>query len=347
MKTFHIEAPSKQLDAALTEKINLKTKPLGALGVLEQIAFQVGKIQQTLSPQLNNPTIIVFAGDHGIAEEGVVNPYPQAVTAQMVYNFVQGGAAINAFSQLNNIKLEVVDAGVAHDFDPSLPIIHTKIAYGTANYRLQKAMTDAQRDIAIKAGAIIVKSAFEQGSNMIGFGEMGIGNTSAAALLMSYFTQAPIEDCTGAGTSHNNDLLQRKIEVLKSVQAFHANITSPLDALATFGGFEIAMMVGAILQAAELKMVIVIDGFIVSTALLTALALYPAVIEYCVFAHTSHENGHQALLRNLAVKPLLQLDLRLGEGTGAALAMPLIQAAVAFLNNMSSFAEAKVSNIES
>ncbi|ATL46229.1 nicotinate-nucleotide--dimethylbenzimidazole phosphoribosyltransferase [Chitinophaga caeni] len=342
---FNISTPGVEIQAALQDKINQKTKPIGALGKLENIALQVGCIQQSLNPQVRKPCILVFAADHGIAAEGVVNPYPQSVTAQMVYNFIEGGAAINVFTHLHQIDLKVIDAGVAHHFDPGLPITHAKLAYGTKNYRHEPAMSKDECVSAIQKGAELAREMALKGSNTIGFGEMGIGNTSAASLLMSALCHEDIETCTGAGTSHTGEILQQKITVLKEVQSKHAEINGTLDILATFGGFEIAMMVGAMLAAAEQKMILVIDGFIVSTALLVASKLFPGVLHYCIYAHTSDEKGHRVLLDYLGAEPLLQLNMRLGEGTGAALAIPLIQSAVAFLNQMSSFESAKISNI--
>ncbi len=331
------------LEAKLQKKINLKTKPLGALGTLETLAFQIGCIQQTENPKIENPTIVVFAGDHGIAKKGEVNPFPQEVTAQMVYNFVNGGAAINVFSNTNNIQLKIVDAGVNHSFEKHFDIIDAKIDFGTKNYQEEPAMTPEQCQTAIKRGSDIVLKINKKGCNTIGLGEMGISNTSSASLLMSYFTNIPISECVGSGTGLDNNGISKKQHILSG--AFNTyQPKGSLEALATFGGFEIAMLCGAILKAAELKMIVVIDGFIVTSALLAAQAMNPNVMEYCVFAHNSNEQGHQKMLHFLNAKSLLSLGLRLGEGTGAALAMPLLKASVNFLNNMASFESAGVSN---
>ncbi|RAJ85835.1 nicotinate-nucleotide--dimethylbenzimidazole phosphoribosyltransferase [Chitinophaga dinghuensis] len=335
---------SNVLREALQEKIDQKTKPPGSLGKLEQVALQAGLIQETLEPKITNPAIIVFAGDHGIAAEGLVNPFPQAVTTQMVYNFLKGGAAINVFCRQQQLALRIVDAGVNHEFAGHPGLRDRKIALGTKNYLHQPAMSLEQLQLALDAGAAEVAALHQEGCNTIGFGEMGIGNTSSAALLMSHFTGIPIDNCAGIGTGTNPQQLAQKKAVLRQVQAKHGAPASPMQALAAFGGFEVAMICGAIQKAAELKMIIVIDGFIVSAALLAAAAMQPAVTGYCVFAHCSNENGHQAMLQQLKVAPLLQLDMRLGEGTGAALAIPLIQNAVAFLNEMASFNSAQVSN---
>ncbi|WP_143308002.1 nicotinate-nucleotide--dimethylbenzimidazole phosphoribosyltransferase [Chitinophaga vietnamensis] len=343
---MHIEiAPiSQELRAALQEKIDQKTKPPGSLGKLEQVALQAGLVQQTLSPVLQQPAIVVFAGDHGIAAEGLVNPFPQAVTAQMVYNFLNGAAAINVFCRQHQLQLSVVDAGVNHEFAAHPLLKNRKIGMGTQNFQHRPAMSEEQCKRAMEAGAAEVRELHEKGCNIIGFGEMGIGNTSAAALLMSHFTGVPIDECVGIGTGSNAQQLTQKKAILRQVMAFHPAPPTAMLALATFGGFEIAMTCGAILQAAALRMLVVIDGFIVTSALLAAASMHPAVKDYCIFAHCSEEKGHKAMLQHLGCVPLLQLDMRLGEGTGAALAIPLIASAIAFLNEMASFNSAQVSN---
>jgi nicotinate-nucleotide--dimethylbenzimidazole phosphoribosyltransferase len=331
---------------SILNKINNKTKPLNALGFLEDIALQVAIIQQTETPQITKPTIVVFAADHGIAANGLVNPFPQAVTAQMVLNFANGGAAINVFCKQNNINLHVVDAGVNFVFEKSLPILHHKIAMGTAPYNLGPAATIAQINQAFSAGELIVENIFNLGCNTIGFGEMGIGNTSSAALIMHYYTQLSISLCVGRGTGANDELLTQKTKILEAVSTFFNFANSeilPKDLLCKIGGFEIAMMAGAYLKAAEQNMVIVVDGFIATSALMIAHAINKNILSHCIFAHCSNENGHKNMLTYFNATPVLNLNLRLGEGTGAALAMPIIQNAVAFLNNMASFEAAGVS----
>jgi nicotinate-nucleotide--dimethylbenzimidazole phosphoribosyltransferase len=331
----------------LLHKINRKTKPVGALGMLEEIALQVGLIQNTLSPVIINPQIVVFAGDHGIAATGKVNPYPQIVTAQMILNFVNGGAAINVFCKQNTIGLTVVDAGVNFDFETSLPIVHAKIKHGTNDYSTDNAMSADEAIAAIEQGKEIVEQIFENGCNTIGFGEMGIGNTSSASLIMHHYLGIPMKDCVGRGTGTNDEQLQLKLQILEAVSSFHQlhlKEFTVVDLLSKVGGYEIAMMAGAYLKAAEQKMIIVVDGFIATAALLIARETDPSIINNCVFAHCSDENGHRSILNYLTAKPLLQLGMRLGEGTGAALAIPLIQSAVNFLNEMASFESAGVSN---
>lgn len=342
MVQFEIPPVSRVLEAALRHKIDQKTKPLGALGKLEQIAVEVGLIQNTLAPTLNKPIIMVFAGDHGIVKEGV-SPYPQEVTMQMVMNFLNGGAAINIFSRQHGIRLRVVDAGVNHQFSPHPELVDAKIDYGTRNFLVEPAMTEAQCVAAIHRGALLVKQESMNGCNTIGFGEMGIGNTSSATLIMSQLCGVPVAECVGRGTGLDDAGLAHKRQVLEQAASHHAGNLEPLDVLATFGGFEIAMMTGAMLQAAQSGMVLLIDGFIVSAALLVAVKICPTVLDYCVFSHRSNEAGHQRLLEYLKAEPLMGLDMRLGEGTGAAVAYPLLVSAVNFLNEMASFESAGVS----
>jgi len=338
---FVIPPLNSTLRAALQTKIDQKTKPLGSLGQLESLALQVGLCQNSLTPSLNKPCVLIFAGDHGIVESGV-SAYPQTVTAQMVANFLDGGAAISVFARQHDIELLIVDAGVNADLSPHPKLIDAKIDKGTRNFSTQPAMTAEECTKAMQAGADQVLRQYESGCNCIGFGEMGIGNTSSAAMLMHRLTGLSLVRCVGRGTGLNDGQLQHKVVVLQRALNKHKDATDPLDVLATFGGFEIAMMVGAYLKAAELGMLILVDGFIAGTALLVANKLHPHVLDYCVFSHVSSEQGHQALLNQFNAKPLLNLELRLGEGSGIALAYPLLQSAVVFLNEMATFAEAGV-----
>jgi nicotinate-nucleotide--dimethylbenzimidazole phosphoribosyltransferase len=339
----------EDFEQQLRQKIDNKTKPLGALGQLEEIALQIGHIQQTLSPKISNPHIIVFAGDHGIAQTELVNPYPQAVTAQMVLNFLNGGAAINVFCRQHQIALKIVDAGVNHKWEDTIQhgdFINSKVSYGTRNYLDEPAMSEAEAKKAIEEGKRIVNHIILQGCNTVGFGEMGISNTSSASLIMSVLLQLPIKECVGKGTGTTDSQFVLKKYVLQKVAdkyklGEYAN--NPIQLLSLVGGFEIAMMVGAYLQAAENRVLIIVDGFIATAALLVAHKINKEVLNYCIFAHASDEQGHEKMLDFLQAKPLLKLSLRLGEGTGAALAMPLIQSAVAFLNHMASFESAGLS----
>lgn len=327
------------LESALNDAINHKTKPLGSLGRLEQLALQIGLIQQTTNPVLRDPAIIVFAADHGVVAEGI-SAFPQDVTWQMVENFLSGGAAINVFARQNNIELQIVDTGVNHEFGQKNGLIQRKVAPGTRNFAQQPAMTPEQCQMAIQNGRALVAAL---PGNVLGFGEMGIGNTTAAAALMHKLTSLPVADCVGAGTGLSADGIRHKQKVIEAAVALHAGVSEPLDVLTCFGGFEIATMAGAMLEAAARRKVLLIDGFIVSSALLVAARLQPDILDYCVFSHQSDESGHARLLQALKVNPVLKLDLRLGEGTGAALVYPMVQAAVNFLNQMATFGSAQVS----
>jgi nicotinate-nucleotide--dimethylbenzimidazole phosphoribosyltransferase len=383
--SFNIKPVSSALKADLKTKIDQKTKPLGALGQLENLALKIGLIQNTLTPRLSKPTLLIFAGDHGIVASGV-SAYPQTVTAQMVANFLAGGAAISVFARQHGLELLIVDAGVNADLPNHPHLINAKIANGTKNFLTEAAMTASQCETAMQRGAELVRQQWDKGCNCIGFGEMGIGNTSSAALLVHCLAEIHLVQCVGRGTGLDDSQLQHKQDVLQQALNFHEvliplilfdsakesvrpahhernqpptvrpepveghkqnspKITEPLDVLATFGGFELAMMVGAYLKAAELGMLIMVDGFIATAALLVAYKLNNNVLDYCVFSHVSSEQGHQALLATLNAKPLLNLDLRLGEGSGIALAYPLIQSAVLFLNEMATFADAGVDQL--
>jgi nicotinate-nucleotide--dimethylbenzimidazole phosphoribosyltransferase len=330
------------LAALLDHAINHKTKPTGSLGQLEAVARQIGLIQQSTQVELVKPAILVFAADHGIVAEGI-SAYPQSVTWQMVENFLADGAAINVFARQNGCALHIVDAGVHHDFGPRQGLTDRKIGPGTRNFAFEAAMTRAQCVDAIKAGMALVDQI---DGNVIGFGEMGIGNTTSAAALMHALTRIPVADCVGAGTGLSVEGILHKQRVIEAAVAHHAatNVADMevLDVLATFGGFEIAMMAGAMLKAGERRMVLLIDGFIATSSLLVAARLQPALLDYCIFSHCSDEAGHRQLLDHLGARALLQLDLRLGEGTGCALALPLLHAAVNFLRQMATFDSAQV-----
>ncbi|MCV2366548.1 nicotinate-nucleotide--dimethylbenzimidazole phosphoribosyltransferase [Roseateles oligotrophus] len=342
MQNLIPQIPSLQdltLTAALQRSIDGKTKPLGSLGQLESLMLRIGLILGSETPVLREPQLMVFAGDHGLARRGV-SAYPSDVTWQMVENFLAGGAAVSVLARQHGLSLTVVDAGVAHDFAPRPGLVIAKVAAGTADSSEQPAMTADQCATAIAAGKSLLA---QRPGNALLLGEMGIGNTSSAALLLARLQNFPIERCTGRGTGLDDAALQRKIETLGAVLQRHAEATEPLQALAALGGFEIAMMVGAVLQAALERRVIVVDGFIASAAVLVAARLQPAVLERCVFAHRSMESGHRLMLEALGAEPLLDLGMRLGEGSGAAMAWPLLESACLVLREMASFESAGVS----
>jgi len=327
------------LAARLDHLIDDKTKPRGSLGVLERLARQIGLIQRSERPAVRQPAIVVCAGDHGVTAEGI-SAYPQSVTWQMVENFLAGGAAINVFARQHDCALHIVDAGVNHQFGPRAGLTDRKVAPGTANFCVQPAMSRAQCEQAMQHGMDLVASL--QG-NVLGFGEMGIGNTTAAAALMAAFTGIAVRDCVGAGTGLDAQGIEHKRVVIERALQLHRDATDPLARLAALGGFEIAFIAGAMLGAAAQRRVLVIDGFIVTSAVLVASALQPALLDYCVFSHCSDEAGHRRMLDHLGARALMQLELRLGEGTGSALALPLLRSATAFLAEMATFSSASVS----
>jgi len=327
------------LATRLQHLLDNKTKPVGSLGLLERLAQRIGLILGSEAPVLQSPQLVVYAGDHGLAARGV-SAYPSDVTWQMVENFLSGGAAVSVLARQHGIGLTVVDCGVRHDFAPRPGLVLNKIAAGTADALEGPAMSAAHCRVALASGAALVT---DLPGNALLLGEMGIGNTSAASLLLSRLAGLDIADCTGAGTGLDAEAVQRKIGILRQVLARHPDATDPLAALAAFGGFEIATMVGSVLQAAQERRVIVVDGFIASAAVLVAAALQPVVLQRCVFAHRSGERGHALMLVHLKAEPLLDLGLRLGEGSGAALAWPLLASACAILREMASFEAAGVS----
>lgn len=341
MLRFNLEKPKDEVRTYLQDKIDNLTKPKGSLGVLEELAMQIGWIQQSLNPKLTNPCHIVFAGDHGIAAEGV-SPSPQEVTYQMILNFWAGGAGVNFLSRQHGFDLKIVDAGVNFDFEQEDPIINKKIRKSTRNYLHEAAMTREEMELAIKYGAECVQDCFNQGCNIISFGEMGITNTSSSSLWATYLTDIPLKDCIGAGCDHTGNIINHKYKVLSQSMANYKGDSSVEDIIRYFGGYEMVMTVGAMLKAAELKMIVLVDGFIMTNCMLAASKLYPDVLHYAIFGHQGDEAGHKLVLRYLNAKPVLNLGFRLGEGTGALCAYPIMDSAVRMINEMNSFKEIKV-----
>ena len=328
------------LSARLQHVIDHKTQPLGSLGRLESLALQLGLILRSERPELNAAQAVVFAGDHGLAARGV-SAFPPDVTWQMVENFLAGGAAISVLARQHGLALTVVDAGVTKDIAPRPTLQLRKVAHGTADCSRGPAMTAAQCEQALRQGADVVRGL---PGNAVLFGEMGIGNTSSAALIMSRLTGLPLAQCVGRGTGLDEPAVQRKLAILQEALLANAEARAPLAVLQAFGGFEVAMMCGAMLEAAAQGRVIVVDGFIATSALLVAHALQPRVLQRCVFSHQSDESGHARMLSHLGAEPLIKLDLRLGEGSGAALAWPLLESACRVLREMASFESAGVSS---
>lgn len=343
---FKITKPDEAIKEKLIDKINNLAKPKGSLGMLEEIALQVGLIQQTLSPKLNHPHNILYAADHGVVVEGV-SFSPKEVTWQQIENFLKGGAGINFLCRQHGFQLKIVDAGVDFDFPDGCGVIDLKVAKGTKNYVYEPAMTMEQMELAIDRGAQVVRQSYEQGCNVVSFGEMGIANTSSSSLWMHYFTEIPLKECIGAGSGLSNRGVEHKYKVLKRAvdnyeQNYKGKSSSVLEVISYFGGLEMVMAVGGMLQAADLKMTIIIDGFIMTNCILAAKQLYPNVMDYAVFGHVGDETGHKRVLEALGAKPILNLGLRLGEGSGAICAYPIIDSAVRMINEMDSFAGASV-----
>lgn len=339
----------------IIQQINNKTKPLGALGDLEKVASQLALIQQNEEHNQNNqgieiklskPSILVFAGDHGIAAQGV-SIAPSEVTQQMVLNFLAGGAAINCFCRANDIDFKIIDAGIKTEITPTPEnLIVQRIQAGTQDFSITSAMSVEQANQAIQLGFVLTQSIIDQGCNLIGFGEMGIANTSSASALLSAFTGMEVKETVGLGTGISNQQLTTKLTCIeKALARLSVTEMKPDEILAELGGFEIAQIVGAILAAAQRQKTIVIDGFIVTVAALIATRIQANAPDYMIFSHSGDEKAHQTVLGELNAKPLLKLGLRLGEGTGAALAMPLIKCAAEFFNNMATFDSAAVEKV--
>jgi nicotinate-nucleotide--dimethylbenzimidazole phosphoribosyltransferase len=330
--------PIVPLDAALVERLRARVdamaKPPGSLGRLEDLAVQTGAIQGRDDPRVGAVRAYVFAGDHGLNAEGV-SAYPSAVTAAMVGTFLAGRASVNALASACDVEVRVVDAGVDADLAASPGLIDAKVRRGTRNAAVEPALTAAELEVALTRGVAFGRAAAEEGVDALIPGEMGIGNTASAALIMHRLAPAPLEDCIGAGAGHDPAGLDRKRRALEKAAA-RAQPDGALDVLAEFGGLEIAMMAGLILGAAAARRVVIVDGFISSVAALAAIRLAPAAAGYCVFAHASAERGHARLLEALGVRPLLDLGLRLGEGTGAVLAAPIVRAAASLMRDVAS-----------
>lgn len=327
-----------ELQAALQHKIDQKTKPIGSLGQMERIALQVGLIQDTLAPKLKKPVMLTVAADHCITDEGV-SPVTTDITWQQVLNFVDGGGGIGLFCDVYGFELHVLDAGVNYDFPTHPKLIDKKVRKGSRNFLHEHAMTAEECNKALQNGRDVVRSFAVKGCNVIGFGEMGIGNTSPATALLSVFTKTPVEICTGPGCGLTPDGVSNKARVLKEAIEKHGIAEKPEDNLARFGGLEIATIAGGMLEAAAQKMLIVVDGFITTSAFMAAYEICPTIKDYAVFAHSSKEQGHKLMLAHMSAEAVMDLDLRLGEGTGAAVAYPIIHGSVEMLNRMTAFEE--------
>ncbi len=331
--------------SAIQQKIDNLNKPKGALGRLEELAMQVCLIQQTLEPSLAHPCHLLLGGDHGIEREGV-SVSPREVTWQQMINFTKGGGGVNMFCRQHGFKLRIVDVGVDYDLSGVEGIIDRKIARGTKNFLYEPAMSEDEFDRAIQIGSDLVDDCVAEGCRVLCIGEMGIGNTSPSSIWMSLFGDIPLKDCIGAGAGLDNDGIRHKYEVLSKALSRHQSSLSPLTShllpLRIFGGFEMIAAIGAMLRAAELHLIILVDGFIMTACALGAIRLYPASQDYMIFTHCGDEAGHKMMLDIVGAKPLLHLGLRLGEGTGALCAFPIIDSAVRMMNEMNNFEGAKI-----
>lgn len=332
----------RSAEPLIQQQIDQKTKPLGALGRLEELACQLALIQRQERITIQQPTMLVFAADHGIARHGI-SIAPSDVTRQMVLNFLGGGAAINCFCRQHQIELKVVDAGILTPIDDPR-LIHQRLGAGTADLSVEPAMSREQALLGLQLGSELAKAQIADGCNLLAFGEMGIGNTTPASALLAALTGVPVAACVGRGTGIDDGQLSRKNSLVTQALARVGDESDPLQLLTELGGFEIAQITGAMLAAAEQQIAMLIDGFIVTSAALLAVKIAPAARDYMIFSHGSSEgSGHGIMLETLKARPLLDLGLRLGEGTGAALALPLLRSACAFYNEMASFASAGVS----
>lgn len=351
MKYFDIQPVDRSLAGAIQEKIDNLNKPKGSLGRLEELAMQVCLIQQTLAPSLAHPCHLLLGGDHGIEREGV-SVSPREVTWQQMLNFTRGGGGVNMFCRQHGFKLRVVDVGVDYSFAPDLSqngegtilFLNRKIARGTKNFLHEPAMSEEEFNRAIQIGCQLVDDCIAEGCRVLSIGEMGIANTSPSSIWMHRFCHLPLQECIGAGAGLDSPGIRHKYEVLaQALKGFEAHGTfEPREIIRYFGGFEMVTAIGVMLRAAEQHLVVLIDGFIMTACALAATQLYPAAQDYMVFTHCGDESGHKKMLDAMGARPLLHLGLRLGEGTGALCAFPIVDSAVRMINEMNNFDNAKI-----
>ena len=336
MKHFDIQSVDNSLQPAIQAKIDNLNKPKGSLGRLEELAMQICLIQQTLEPSLAHPCHLLLGGDHGIEREGV-SVSPREVTWQQMINFTHGGGGVNMFCRQHGFKLRIVDVGVDYDLSNIEGIIHRKIARGTKNFLYEPAMSEKEFDQAIQIGCDLVDDCIAEGCRILSIGEMGIANTSPSSIWMHLFTGIPLKDCIGAGAGLDTPGIRHKYEILSEAVRRYSG-----DPLAYFGGFEMIAAIGAMLKAAEKHLVILVDGFIMTACALAAIQLYPAAKDYMIFTHCGDESGHKRMLDAMGANALLNLGLRLGEGTGALCAFPIVDSAVRMMNEMNNFDNARI-----
>ena len=325
---------------AVQQKIDNLNKPKGSLGRLEELAMQLCLVQQTLSPRLSHPCHLLLGGDHGIEREGV-SVSPREVTWQQMINFTHGGGGVNMFCRQHGFKLHIVDVGVDYDLSGVPGIINHKIACGTRNFRYEAAMSDDEFNRTLEVGISMVDACHGEGCNVVSIGEMGIANTSPSSIWMHRFCNIPLQDCIGAGAGLDNAGIRHKYEILSEADA-NCPATSVADVIRYFGGFEMVAAIGAMLRAAELHLIILVDGFIMTACALAATRLYPATQDYMIFTHCGDESGHRRMLDSMGARALLSLGLRLGEGTGALCAFPIVDSACRMINEMNNFKDAEI-----
>lgn len=336
MELFDIKPVDVTMRDSIIDKIDNLTKPKGSLGMLEELALRICLIQQTLTPRLDKPCNILFAADHGIIEEGVTVS-PKEVTWQQLSHFSHGGAGINFLCDQNGFKLVLVDAGVDYDIPAGRGIIDMKVRKSTSNFLHGPAMSHEEFMLCLERGAKVVDMVHADGCNIVSFGEMGSGNTSPSSMWMHILTGIPLAECIGPGAGLNSSGVNHKLDVLsRALDNYHGD-GSLIDRLSWFGGFEMAMAVGGMLRAAQLGMIVIVDGFIMTSCYAAAAALAPAIKDYAIFGHSGDEAGHAKFLKALDARAILHLSLRLGEGSGAVCAYPIILSAVNMINNMDSF----------
>lgn len=344
MNSFQIDIPDEALRPIIQDKINNLNKPKGSLGRLEELAEQICMIQQTLSPSLARPCHLLLGGDHGIEREGV-SVSPREVTWQQMVNFTRGGGGVNLFCRQHGFRLRIVDVGVDYDLSEVDGILNRKVGWGTRNFLYESAMTEVEFERCFMVGRELVDACADDGCRVMCVGEMGIANTSPSSIWMSLFCGIPLADCIGAGAGLHAEGVRHKKEVLaRAVENFQHDCPFPTDTdiIRYFGGYEMVTAVGVMLRAAERKMVVLVDGFIMTACALAALRLHPAAKAYMVFTHCGDESGHRRMLEALQASPLLSLGLRLGEGTGALCAFPLLDSAVRMVNEMNNFDNAHI-----
>jgi nicotinate-nucleotide--dimethylbenzimidazole phosphoribosyltransferase len=343
MISLKVQPVNKEYLDLAWKRLNNLTKPVGSLGMLEEIAARLVAIYEDPMPEIKGKSIFVFASDHGVVEEGV-SAYPKEVTAQMVFNFLRGGAGINVLARHAGADVVVVDVGVDYDFGKIEGLVDRKVVYGSRNMTKGPALTRDEALKCIKIGRELVKKYHAKGYNLFGTGDMGIGNTTPSSAIISVITGYPVEEVTGRGTGIDDETYKRKIEVIKrAIEVNKPDPNDPIDVLAKVGGPEIGAIAGVVLGCAELKIPVVVDGFISTAGALIAYALEPTVKDYIFSAHNSAEKGHKVALSYMGLRRILDLNLRLGEGTGAALAMTIIEASLKVYREMATFEEAGVS----